>query len=403
MLRGDCEEMSNLLTIPSKCTGCTACVSSCPKEAITMRMDREGFEYPVIDKQKCIRCGICKKICPTINPIERKIGISTEETLFAAMQKDGEVRKKSSSGGAFYAFAMCILKQGGVVWAASIEENGTKVTHICIENECDIDRILGSKYVQSNLDGVFKCIKGKLLGGKKVLFAGTPCQVAGLYSYLRGEYENLYTVDFVCHGVPSPGVWKCYADKRASENRNGFDSISFRDKVYGWKKYSLTFTYMDRTKSSQMVTEDQFLRGFIQNMIIRKSCYKCSYRKLVRSSDLTLADCWGAEYFLPEYNDDLGISAVLVHSKKGLDLCAQAEGLVRIPLKLNDFLRYNPSLTDGIMANANRKYFFDRFAKGNCDIDDLLRICNSRITIVGRLRQKVYRMKNSIRNRRLSK
>lgn len=390
--------MPKHLNIPKNCTGCTACVSICTVSAIEMEPDQEGFSYPKIDIKKCIECGQCAGVCPLKNhfPEEERNDFGTE--IYALMNQNTEIRRKSSSGGAFFALASTFLALkstacSGHVYGVSMTDDGLKAVHVEADSIEQLYRMLGSKYVQSDLVGVFCRIKKELENGEKVLFSGTPCQVAGLKRFLKKDYSSLYTIDFVCHGIPSPGVWKRYLREKTLSKR--IKEISFRDKNVGWKDYSLALSFDDGTMMSKTVGEDPYLKAFVHNITIRKSCFNCKFRQLVRNSDLTLADCWGAENYLKEMNDNQGISAVIIHSEKGKNIFSMLDNIKTIKIDLKDFQRYNPSLTKQITKNDNRDYFFKKYVQENTEIERLLLECDSRRTFLNRIRNKINRMNNS--------
>lgn len=217
-----------------KCSGCTACFAICPKDAITMQADLEGFKYPVIDKRKCIDCGLCCKVCS----LENMYGnFGEDKTSFACSAKDENFAKQSSSGGVFAILANMYIQEQAAIYGAAFDYNWN-VCHIRVDKKDELKRLYTSKYVQSDMGNTFRQVKSDLDNGKKVLFAGTPCQVAGLKTYLQKDYLNLLTVDFICHGVPSPLVWQRYIDELEQNLNSKITEISFRDKKDGWKNFN---------------------------------------------------------------------------------------------------------------------------------------------------------------------
>ena len=216
-----------------KCSVCTACFAICPKDAITMQSDLEGFKYPVVEKNKCIDCGVCSKVCPLDNA---QSNFEEDKTSFACSAKDKNFARQSSSGGVFAILANMYVKEQAVIYGAAFDDN-LNVCHIRADKKDELKSLYTSKYVQSDMGNAFRQVKGDLDNGKKVLFAGTPCQVAGLKSYLQKDYLNLLTVDFICHGLPSPLVWQRYIDELEQNLNNKITEISFRDKKDGWKNY----------------------------------------------------------------------------------------------------------------------------------------------------------------------
>ena len=298
------------------CTGCTACSSACPKGCITMVADQDGFLHPVIEAESCVNCGLCNQVCPAINLQKTDM---RELKAYAAYSRDEAIRLQSSSGGIFTELAKAVLANKGTVFGAAYNEQ-FEVVHICAENEADIAKLRGAKYAQSNLCGIFPAVKRKLDEGQQVLFSGTPCQVGGLKAFLRKEYENLLTVDFVCHSVPSPVAWRKYVQYRAEQdNDRGLPlSINLRSKKTGWSKYQYSnlFDYHDFTHSAKS-GESLYMKLFVGGYISRESCASCQFKGYSRVSDLTIGDFWGIWDIAPEMDDNKGTSVVLVQSDRG--------------------------------------------------------------------------------------
>ena len=333
------------------CCGCAACVQRCPKQCITMKEDEEGFLYPHIHPDICIDCGLCEKVCPVINQNEPR----EPSEVYAAKNPNDEIRMKSSSGGIFTMLAEQIIDEGGVVFGVGYNEHWEAV-HSYTETKDGLAAFRMSKYVQSIVGNTFNEAECFLKKGRKVLYSGTPCQIAGLKKYLRREYENLYTIDFICHGTPSPGVFRWYlgeemarvarksdkkysfalrpipsipkADVLAKEYGFNIKDIRFRDKTKGWKKYSfaldLAKTSTKGEKKSILLSytleKNIFLRGFLKDLFLRPSCHKCPTKELKSSSDITLGDFWGIEKIYKDLSDDKGISVVVCNSIKGQSL-----------------------------------------------------------------------------------
>lgn len=306
------------ITDKSLCSGCTACVNICPVQCIVMRRDRkEGFDYPVANPDICIGCGKCDRVCPVLNPApERKpLGV------YAALSD--KYRKASTSGGMFPLIAEDILADGGVVYGAAMNEDMV-VEHVEAEDMKGLDKIRGSKYVQSELYSAFEEIRDHLASGRKVLFSGTPCQVAGLNSYLGGKTENLLTVDLACHGVPGPGLWEKYVSALEMKYQGKMYDTCFRDKSRSWRHFGFKVEIKDDDGKSACHSvpfmKDPYMALFIQDMTLRPSCYSCKAKSGRSGSDLTIADFWGVCDVMPGLDDDKGISLILANSRKGLDL-----------------------------------------------------------------------------------
>lgn len=301
-----------ILELGSACTGCFACSNICPKDAITLPENNEGFYNPVIDEDKCINCSLCDKTCPRV-----------EEKQYHTMQKayygwvnDLEVRKNSSSGGIFNLLSSKILKEGGVVYGASFNYDGILRLECHSTDEVSIQELQRSKYVQSHIGYAFRKIKENLIEGRKVLFCGTPCQVDGLKSFLRKEYTNLITVDFVCHGVPSMSLLNLHLEYLGVKN---VEEINFRPKNTAWVD-DLKITYDKGHLRNTPWVLDEYFYTFQTYKNIRPSCFECKHCNGKRAADVTLADFWGIHKYKPEEFDVKGISLVLANTSIGDEL-----------------------------------------------------------------------------------
>lgn len=336
------------------CCGCYACYNICPKECITMESDNEGFWYPNIDNNKCINCNLCEKVCPIINPVKRN---DSKKIAYAGMNKDEQIRIKSSSGGIFSILAEYIIKNSGVVYGAGFDED-FNIKHKRILYSTDLDLLRGSKYVQSSIGDIYKQVKDDLESNKLVLFTGTPCQVEGLRSYLKKEYVNLMTMDFICHGVPSPLVWKKYLEEMKKSKQENIKNIYFRNKDIGWKNFSLKIVFDEKIYSNTL-NNDLFMKGFLRDVYLRPSCYNCKFKKINRIGDITVADFWGIENILPKMDDDKGISLIVIHSEKGKQLFDKlSEKMILNEVNLNEAIKYNPSMISSVKYNEKRNEFF---------------------------------------------
>lgn len=336
------------------CCGCYACYNICPKECITMESDNEGFWYPNIDKNKCINCNLCEKVCPIINKPNSSL---YEKKSYAVFNKNEKIRLESSSGGIFSLLAEYVINNHGSVYGAVFDED-FNVKHIKINSLQDIELLRGSKYVQSRINDIFKSIKFDLKNNKIVLFTGTPCQVAGLQSFLQKKYNNLILMDIVCHGVPSPLVWQQYIDELKQNYKQDIKSIYFRDKSTGWKTYSIKFLF-DKDEYKNFGFKDIYMKGFLNDIYLRPSCYNCNFKGIERISDITVADFWGIENILPKIDDDKGTSLIVIHSEKGKQLFDElSETMIFNEVDLNEAIKYNPSMISSVKYNEKRKDFF---------------------------------------------
>ncbi len=371
------------------CCGCAACVQRCPKQCITLVEDNEGFLYPQVDTALCIDCGLCNKVCPVVNQEKNRQPIEA----YAAKNPDEEIRRQSSSGGIFTMLAERTIDNGGVVFGAAFNKNW-EVEHQYSETKEGLTAFRGSKYVQSKIGEMFKQAEMFLKQGREVLFSGTPCQIAALRLFLRKDYECLITVDFICHGVPSPGVFRTYlseekekfARKRVGKNsvssrpipslsegdglQKGteeveIESISFRDKVKGWKKFSFALVLSKVSAAGEKNTvslsytlrEHPFLRGFLADLYLRPSCHSCPAKELKSGSDLTIGDYWGIAATMPELDDDKGISVILVNTKNG-KLAFDLIRADKYPASYEDVRLKNSAVCKSTLIPTKRNEFF---------------------------------------------
>ncbi len=319
----------------SQCCGCTACASVCAHDAITMQPDTLGFLYPVVDEDKCTGCGLCEKVCAFNDSYDTSLNLP-QPMAYAARHKDMKEVETSRSGAAFVAISDYIVKNGGVVYGAGYADH-FRVVHKRATTKEERDEFKGSKYVQSDLTGVFRQVKKDLKDGQTVLFSGTPCQTAGLNSYIGKKLrEHLVLVDIVCRGVPGPFVWRDYLAYIERKQGNKVCCVNFRDKQeYGWKAHKETFKFVNGEGKMS------FTYLFYQHIMFRFSCGKCHFCNTRRPSDITIADFWGWEKTDPDINrDDKGVSLVLVNTEKGNRLFDAVNGDMNIiPAKLEDCLQ----------------------------------------------------------------
>ncbi|WP_298017024.1 polysaccharide pyruvyl transferase family protein [uncultured Dysosmobacter sp.] len=337
------------------CTGCGACASGCPKDAISMERDKEGFAYPVADLEKCIHCGHCTAICPILREREPH----PLPAAYAAWNRDEGVRKDSTSGGAFTALADYVLEGGGIVFGAAFDGRQLLRHAACFRKE-DLWRLRGAKYVQSDLGETFREVR-TALESRTVLFSGTPCQVDGLYRYLGCRPENLITCDLVCHGVPSPGVWEDMARSIERRKRQGLQAVRFRNKVTGWKDSHFTVVYDDGSVDSAPLFRTEYGRAFGRALFLRPSCHHCAYTNLNRPGDFTLGDFWGLRPDeLPEQQEK-GINLLLVNTAHGSHIFDQLP-LSRQAFPIERAIAGNPRLASPIEQPPDRTAFFAAYA-----------------------------------------
>ncbi len=299
-----------------QCCGCTACKNICPKEAISMVENEKGFLYPHIKEELCIDCGMCARVCPLNG---ERVGNLYEQAIFAVQVIDAEKRRESQSGGAFSCFAEKVLERGGLVYGVALDKE-LRAVYQRVEAKEDLFRLKGSKYVQADLEHTFKQIKKDLLEDREVLFSGTACYADGLRHYLQGiNTEKLVLCDLVCHGVPSPKVYRDYLGYLERQTGKKVTAFDFRNKkVGGWHKHIESYVL----ESGDERISEQYKRLFSKDVCLRESCYVCHYADFQRVSDITLGDFWGIERVLPHWDDNSGVSLVMINSEKGEQLFA---------------------------------------------------------------------------------
>lgn len=342
------------------CCGCTACLHSCPVHCITMQEGEEGFLYPVINEEHCIHCRKCETVCP----MRRMENRNTETAAYVGYCRNEAIREQSSSGGIFSALAEWVLQQDGVVFGAAFDEN-FEVCHTAIETTAELGKLRGSKYVQSRLGNAYSEVKHYLEMERIVLFTGTACQIAGLKKYLNREYVNLYTVDVLCHGVPSPEIWKKYLTEQEKRYGASIEKIEFRNKKRGWNNFSMKIVFSDRQQYSVRFSEDKFMQMFLGNLDLRSSCYACPFKTIPRMSDMTIGDSWGIEKVMPDLGDDKGTSVVLVHSSKGKRMLQEvAEKLLLREVKMDAVLSPAADSRKSVEMHPNRKKYLHGLQNG---------------------------------------
>ena len=377
------------------CSGCGCCEHICPRNAITMHFDEEGFLRPEIDARSCIECGLCQKKCP-VNKHENHLPIE----VYAAYARDKKIRKTSSSGGIFSLLGENVIAEGGAVFGAGFADE-LRVVHKSASTPSELLDLRGSKYVQSDLRGIYEKVGAALSEGKKVLFSGTPCQCSAVRNAF-GNKDNLLLVDFICHGVPSPLVWKKYV----TESFDGARNASFRDKSRGWEEFSMRIE-SDKAAYCKSLYNDPYMRLFLQNTILRSSCYECSWKGDNYASDITLADFWGISKVFPHMNDNKGVSVVVVRSEAGKKAFRDIrESLVVEKTKIETVAGINIAYKESAHCPKNREEFFEDMKNGKsikylCDKyvrqTPFSEISKARVKRIAKvLIGKVYKLKKAI-------
>ena len=336
------------------CSGCEACANICPKNAIEMTRDAEGFAYPKINPELCIKCGRCDATCPALNFKAKTVDAFPE--TFVAIHPDKKILRHSSSGGAFTALSEIILHDGGIVFGASFDKNW-HVIHTSAKNLDELENLRRSKYVQSKIGDVYRQVKDALKD-KKVLFSGTPCQCAGLKHFLGSDPENLLTVEIICHGVPSPALWEYYVGEVSKMHEISY--INFRSKRDGWSS-NFEIHFLDRYYFFKNNGTHIYGKLFLNGIAERPSCHSCKFKFPNGQADLTLGDAWGIKKFAPKMFDNLGVSEVIINTTKGKNFFEQTD-MKKKPVKFIDALKNNTHITTPTIADTRRNAFFDELA-----------------------------------------
>lgn len=360
------------------CCGCNACVQRCPKQCITMQADNEGFLYPIVNAAECIDCGLCEKVCPVINQDEPRKPMN----VYAAYNKNEEIRLQSSSGGIFTLMAKETIKKGGVVFGVKFNQDWMPEFGYTETIE-GIAPFRSSKYVQAIVGNAYKDAEVFLKEGREVLFSGTPCQIAGLKRYLRKEYANLLAVDIICHGVPSPKVWNMYLKETCSKllmtmpdekiqsvspigetYKSCIEAISFRSKITGWKKFSfllkLNFSTCDGKNTgvlAETLDKNAFMRAFLSDTILRPSCYSCPTKQGKSHSDITIADFWGIDTIDPTFDDDKGCGLIFINTDKGNN-AYKGLNIISKEKTFEEGVKHNSAYYKSSSPHPNRTRFF---------------------------------------------
>lgn len=351
-----------IITDKDNCCGCMACANVCPKGAIDIIEDENGFKIPCIDKSKCINCGLCANTCPANQYRSNK----QLPNAYAAYSLNSSIRSNSSSGGIFAEIAGYILRNQGVVYGVKIINDEAK--HVEVTSEKDLKSIMGSKYVQSDVGNTYQLVKKHIENEDLVLYTGTPCQIAGLYNYLSTfrhlNYKTLYTAEVVCHGVPSPKLLKKYLSEKKLLYGSDVEKISFRDKKHGWDDYWVSIKFKNAKKYETNFKEDIYMRAFLKNIALRKSCYNCKFSNFPRAADITLGDYWGVQYKYKHLADNKGISLILLNSEQGKFLINQIKNNIYIENTDLDYaIERNPCIVKSVSEDPNRNNFFKELDK----------------------------------------
>lgn len=353
--------MIELFKEKKDCCGCSACVNVCPTAAIAMKADEEGFLYPQIDVAKCNECGLCKRVCAFQNGYDTKENFDIPY-VYAVKHVDETVRMSSSSGGAFTAISDFFLNLNGVIYGVSFDEK-FNVVHQRAETAKENELFRGSKYVQSDLKNIFQRVRADLADGRWVLFTGTPCQTAGLNSFLLNtDKSKLLTCDLVCYGTPSPMIWKEHVGFLEKKMKSGVGEYYFRSKVQGWLISTVQVKYKNGKTDYKSCLSQAHKTLFFSGNMMRPSCYNCKYTNFNRPSDISIADFWGIEKHLPEFFDNQGVSLVLVNSPKGKNVFETIINSIEYRESSIDVCKHSP-LHRQTEPSPNRNAFWKDYKK----------------------------------------
>lgn len=350
------------------CCICGNCVQRCPKEAISLTKNFNTFNYPEINYNLCNGCNRCETVCPTLNELNQ------QQCLGAYMAKNINLteRKLSSSGGMFSVFANYIIENNGLVCGAAFD--GLKVKHIIVDNKADLYKLRGSKYVQSDLGDCFEHIEKYLDNNRLVLFVGCPCQTAALRTYLKKDYSNqLYLVDFICHGMLSQSLFDDYIKYLEKKYKSRVVSFSFRDKTDGWIESGPKIKFSNGKIKRWPLYEDTYMQGYFSAVCMKNSCYTCKYKNFHSGSDITFADYWGCENINPEFYDFYGVSAVVINNENGNLLFNNISNNIEYKsVDLENIVKYNSGLIKPFEEGKDRSLFMDKIKNGSTYIEALL-------------------------------
>ena len=340
------------------CCGCSACVNVCPKQCLAMMADGEGFLYPILtDSNSCIDCNLCDKVCFVLHPSDTKEPIE----CIGVKNRNEIVREQSSSGGLFTALAEFVINNGGVVFGARFDDSWQVVIDY-VENMAGLGAFRGSKYVQARVENSYQIAKAFLDSGRNVLYSGTYCQIAGLHSFLRKDYSNLISVDVVCHSVPSPLVWERYLSEISSNNE--IMSVNFRDKSTGWTNYGYNLCVSLKNGIRYNIPASaEYMKCLTMNISTRPACSNCMARYGRSCSDISIGDYWGLWDIQPEYDDNKGVSIVLIYTDKLKSLIGSMN-LDVTKVSIMEACKYNSGLTKSTPKHSSRQKFFKEINEG---------------------------------------
>lgn len=358
----------------AECCGCEACVNACPRKAIHMTEDEHGFRYPAVDESLCVGCGLCQRACAYTKAEANNVPMNT----YVAHTLNTDIMK-SASGGVFASLAKSIIEQGGIVYGVSMEKVSEELIpmHIGVEKQEDLIKLQGSKYVQSIIGDAYQQVKKQIQQGRKVLFSGTPCQVAGLKAYLGdGDNDNLLLIDIICHGVPSVALFQSYIKELEKKVNGKIRDFSFRDKTSGWGLVGKVYFFDTKNQEKSKLVyarESSYYQLFLKGDIYRENCYSCKYASSSRPGDITLGDYWGIEQEHPnylvanggEFDETKGISCMIINTQKGKEFVERVSGGLRLGISsFERASRKNGQLCRPTEVSSRRQMILDMYLKG---------------------------------------
>ena len=357
------------ITDKTKCCGCTACADACPKNCITMECDYEGFLYPKVDLDMCVECNVCERVCPQNKEIKETTVLPV---TVVARDKRNDVLSIGTSGSIFTSIMEHVLQKNGIVYGVVVDADRV-VKHIRVDSfgDCNLTKIPCSKYVRSEIRGIFPKVKQDLQSGRFVCFSGTPCQIAGLKGYLGKDYDNLFTVDVVCHGNPSPLFWRKIAEYLEEKYRSKIIDVRFRNKTYGYHSGTMRVVFENGKVYLASARTNLFLKAFFSDLCSRPSCYNCHFKHIQHVSDLTLYDSWHAAELANLRDDDRGYTNIIVQSKKGNAILERLHTVEKYQVDTKKAIELDGVMVENSVEwNSRRKVFFD-----GIDTDDIKKHC----------------------------
>lgn len=371
------------------CYGCSACGAVCPVGAIKMVTNNEGFKVPVVDTEKCVNCGLCEKKCPYLNE-KKENKVEEKDIIKAAYRKDKKEYKSYTSSGIFNAIASDFISNGGYVCGCIWNEN-MEANHIVTNKIEDLKEICYSKYVQSNIKDVYKEIKDLLKNRNKVLVCGTPCQIFAIKKVMEGLEENLYTIAIVCHGTPSPEVWKKYKEKLEREQNSKMINANFRYKGrYGWISPFTKYDFENGKSVKKLsFTDDEYVIAFGRDALHRNSCYRCKFKGSNSNADIVTGDFWGCPNKILKKSENKGVSALIVHSKKGKNMLESVKDLFEFEnINIKMMSRENNPVLNPVKYNPERELFYKEFRENQC----IQKLDNIKKSKKNRIKSVLYRI-----------